>query len=215
MLRSKRTKVVLSILFFSVLVFFGIRSSERAEFLLGAAFIDIGYFLQDKAEDFDFKHHHKLTPQEVWETFLEQNHLASSVRKQFPLHSHHPIIAMLVCMDSRLDTHDISGDSRHYYYVIRTAGSVLSEKEEEMLELAIENGVKVVVFTTHSDCAAEKVAKDPAKRKRYPNIAQAVDERDKMIQTFLDRPFVKQKLNAGEIMVKKVKIDTITDEISL
>jgi len=212
---SKRKKIVLSILFLLVLVFFVIRSSERTEFLLGAAFIDVGYFLQDKAEDFDFKHHHNLTPQEVWETFLEQNHLASNVRKQFPLHSYHPVVAMLVCMDSRLDTHDISGDSRHYYYIIRTAGSVLSEKEEEMLELAIENGVKVVVFTTHTDCAAEKVAKDLEKRKRYPNIAKAVDDRERMIQTFLNRPFVKQQLEAGKILIKRAKIDTVTDEISL
>lgn len=33
---------------------------------------------------------------------------------------------------------------------------------EEMLELAVANGVKVVVLATHTDCAAEKVAGDPA-----------------------------------------------------
>ena len=59
-------------------------------------------------------------------------------------------------MDARIDTNELTGDTRHYYYVIRTAGSVLSEREEEMLELAVENGVELVVLTTHSDCAAEK-----------------------------------------------------------
>ena len=44
-----------------------------------------------------------------------------------------------------------------------------------MLELAVENGVKLVVLTTHSDCAAEKAASEPETRKRYPALAQAVD----------------------------------------
>ena len=71
-------------------------------------------------------------------------------------------------MDARIDTNELLGDTRHYYYIIRTAGSVLSPREEEMLELAVENGVKLVVLTTHSDCAAEKAASEPETRKRYP-----------------------------------------------
>ena len=91
-------------------------------------------------------------------------------------------------MDARIDTNELTGDTRHYYYIVRTAGSVLSEREEEMLELAVENGVELVVLTTHSDCAAEKTAALPEKRKLYPALAKAVDERDQRIREFLARP---------------------------
>lgn len=46
---------------------------------------------------------------------------------------------------------ELTGDTRHYYYIIRTAGSVLSEKEEEMLELAVENGVKLINIDTMNE----------------------------------------------------------------
>lgn len=42
----------------------------------------------------------------------------------------------------------------------------MAAEEEEMLDLAVANGVKVIVLTRHSDCAAEKVAKDPALREK-------------------------------------------------
>lgn len=116
-------------------------------------------------------------------------------------------------MDARLDTNELTGDTRRYYYVIRTAGSVLAEKEEEMLELAVENGVELVVLTTHSDCAAEKVAAAPEKRKLYPALARAVDERNQRIREFLARPAIANKMKSGQLMVKMMNIDTLTERL--
>ena len=130
---------------------------NQIEFMLGGVMVNIGYRLQDKIADYDFEHH-EVTPAQAWAEFLSQNNVASRVRAAMPRTTRHPVIALVACMDGRLDTNDIAGDTRHYYYVLRMAGSVMSTKEEEMLELAVANGVKVVVFTTHSDCAAEKVA---------------------------------------------------------
>ena len=56
----------------------------------------------------------------------------------------------MMCRDSRLDKNEIAGDTRRYYYVLRLAGSVLAEKEEEMLAHAVASDVRVVVFTTHT-----------------------------------------------------------------
>jgi carbonic anhydrase len=115
---------------------------------------------------------------------------------------------MVTCMDGRLDTNEIAGDTRRYYYIIRTAGSVLAEKEEEMLELAVENGVKVVVFTTHTDCAAEKAAKDPAQRAKFPHLTRAVAERSIRLQEFLVRPLIAERIKQGELLVKLMDLDT-------
>jgi len=96
---------------------------------------------------------------------------------------------------------------------VRLAGSVLAPKEEEMLELAVANGVKVVVFTTHSDCAAEKAARDPASRARFPNLASAVDERESRFQEFLGRAMIREKTAAGELLVKWMDLDTQTERV--
>lgn len=200
-----------------ILLFAGVGSlaaSPRARFMVGGGMINVGYRLQDHIDDYTLSHdHHALKPEEVWDELVRQNHWAAAVRKQFPRSTHHPLVAMVVCMDARVDTSELAGDTRKYYYVVRTAGSILGEHEEDMLELAVANGVKVIVLTTHTDCAAEKVAKDPEKRKLYPSLASAVDERDKRIRELLERPVIKEKIAKGELIVKRVNVDTLTEEL--
>jgi hypothetical protein len=186
---------------------------RRAQFVIGGAMVNLGFRMQDHLESYDFEHEHNITPEQIWNEIVKQNHLAAGVRKVFPRTARHPLVAMVVCMDARIDTSELAGDTRRYYYVIRTAGSVLSEREEEMLELAAENGVKLILLTTHSDCAAEKAASTEESRKQYPALAQAVDERDERIREFLARPAIASRIESGELAVKLVHIDTMTDEI--
>lgn len=186
---------------------------DAFHFRVGGALVNLGYRLQDPIADFDFVHH-TLTPPQIWEQFLLQNHMAANVRQRWPRTVRHPVVAMVTCMDARLDTNEIAGDTRHYYYVLRLAGSVLSVKEEEMLELAADNGVEVIVFTTHSDCAAEKASKNQEQRDRYPNLVKAIDEREARFQEFLNRPSVKGKTGSGHLLVKWMDLDTQTERVN-
>jgi carbonic anhydrase len=188
------------------------RWGNRAEFILGGAMVNIGYRLQDRLGDYDLAHH-DASPTQVWQEFLEQNRLASSVRFYLPRSARHPVVALVACMDGRLDTNEIAGDTRRFYYVLRTAGSVLSAKEEEMLELTVANGVKVVVFTTHTDCAAEKAAKDPSKRALYPQLTAAVEERKARFEEFLSRPSIRERSAKGQLLVKWMDLNTATERI--
>jgi hypothetical protein len=189
------------------------RWGNRLEFLLGGAMINIGYRLQDPLYGYDFEHE-EATPVQVWEQFLRQNSLASSVREIWPRSARHPLLALVACMDGRLDTNELTGDTRRFYYVLRLAGSVLSVKEEEMLELAVSNGTRVVVFTTHSDCAAEKMAANPAQRVRFPELARAVDEREARFAEFQARPMIRERMAKGELLVKWMDIDTRTERLA-
>ncbi|MBK7400403.1 MAG: hypothetical protein IPJ34_30150 [Myxococcales bacterium] len=202
---------VVAVLGLVTAVFFAV--SARARFIVGGAMVNLGYRMQDPISDYDFVHHHDLTPDQIWNELVSQNHLAAAVRKKFPRTSRHPVVAMVVCMDARVDTSELTGDTRKYYYVVRTAGSVLADQEEEMLELAVANGVKVIVLTRHTDCAAEKVAADPVARKQYPNLSAAVDEREKRIAELLARPAIAAKIKSGELLVKRMNIDTMTEEL--
>ena len=186
---------------------------SKIQFLTGGALINMGYRMQDHLEDYDFEHHH-ATPTQIWDEFARQNQMAASVRTLFPRATRHPVVALVTCMDARLDTNEISGDTRRYYYILRLAGSVLAEKEEEMLELAVTNGVKVVIFTTHTDCAAEKVAADPAQRKRFPQLSISVDERGKRFAEFMARPLIREETSKGELIVKWMDLDTNNESIA-
>jgi hypothetical protein len=187
--------------------------SARADFLVGGALVNLGYMLQSPIDSFDLEHHDEITPEEIWREFSAHNELAASVRSRFPHPRHHPLVALLVCMDARLDTNELTGDTRKYYYTVRTAGSVLEEKEEEMLELAVEHGVRLIVLTTHTDCAAERAAVDPVERARYPRLTQAVFDRSRREAEFLARPAIARRIAEGKLLVKRVLVDTATERI--
>lgn len=182
----------------------------RAEFLAGGALVNIGFRLQDHLEPYDPAGELKHGPEHILQRMLEQNDYASRVREWFPRTSRHPLVAMVVCMDARIDTSELVGDTRKYYYVIRTAGSVLSPIEQDMLQLAVENGVKLILLTTHSECAAEKAAADPALRAKYPYLVEAVDDRSRHDFQFLQRPAIARRIARGELVVQQVHIDTKT-----
>jgi carbonic anhydrase len=187
--------------------------SPRAQFVAGGAMANAAYRMQDHLHAYDFEHAN-ATPEQVWTEFKKQNALASTVRETFPRSTYHPLVALLVCMDARIDTNELTGDTRRAYSIVRTAGSVMSPKEEEMLELAVSNGVKVIVLTRHSDCAAERAARDPALRAQYPSLVSAIDERDARVAEFLARPAIAARIAAGTLMVKQLDIDTATEHLA-
>jgi carbonic anhydrase len=187
--------------------------SPRAEFTLGGALVNLGYRLQDRFSQYNFEHDETITPEQVWKELKRQNELAAGVRGLFPRTTRHPVVAILACMDARIDTSELVGDTRRYYYVVRTAGSVLSPAEQEMLELAVLNGVEVILLTTHTDCAAEAAAADPKLREKFPALIGLMDEREQRIEEFKARPVIRDAIAEGKLLIKHARIDTSTDKL--
>jgi hypothetical protein len=89
----------------------------------------------------------------------------------------------------------------------------MSAAEQEMLELAVINGVRVIVLTTHTDCAAEAVASNPEMRGKFPALVSLMDEREASIEQFLARPVIRDAIEKGELEIKYARIDTKTDRL--
>jgi hypothetical protein len=210
---TKKRAWILGILLLALTVVLMIALSPRAQFVVGGAMVNLGYRFQDRFGKFDFVHDESITPDQIWEELIRQNELASGVRGLFPRTARHPVVAILACMDARLDTSELVGDTRRYYYVVRTAGSVMSPAEQEMLELAVHNGVKLIVLTTHTDCAAEAAATDAEMRKKFPHLISLVDEREASVAEFLARPGIRDAIAEGKLQIKRVRIDTRTDRL--
>lgn len=188
--------------------------SPHNRFVPGGALVGAGQRVQDQLARYDLVHDDAAErPEQVWAELLEQNRFSSGVREVFPRATEHPLVALLLCMDARLDVSELTGDSRGYYYVVRTAGSVLGPAEQDMLELAVANGVKVVVLTRHTDCAAERAAHDPSSSQLYPHLTKGVLEREARVREFLARPLIARRIEAGELLVKEVLIDTRTEHV--
>ncbi|HSN83677.1 MAG TPA: carbonic anhydrase [Polyangiales bacterium] len=211
-MRGKKGWVIgIGIVIVAALLVFAL--SPKAKFILGGAMVNLGYRFQDRLADYDFVHDESITPEEIWEELERQNDLAADVREKFPRSVRHPVVALVACMDARIDTSELVGDTRRYYYVVRTAGSVLAEAEQEMLELAVLNGVRLVLLTTHTDCAAEAAAADPEMEERFPAMTNLVDQREKSIEEFLARPLIRDAIAAGTLKVQRARIDTDTDRL--
>ena len=210
---TKKTRWGLGIAVVLVAVVVVILMSPLAKFLVGGGMINLGYRLQDRLHRYDFEHDESITPEQIWEALEFQNDLAADVRDFFPRTVRHPVVAVLACMDARIDIDELVGDTRRYYYVVRTAGSVLAPAEQEMLELAVVNGVKVLLLTTHTDCAAEAAAADPESREQFPALVSLVDQRDSMVRDFLERPTIREAIDSGKLMIKHARIDTSTDRL--
>jgi carbonic anhydrase len=210
---TKRTGWALGIGILVVALASALLLSPRVEFMLGGALVNFGYRLQDQLSRFDFDHDESITPDQIWTELERHNELAAGVRGLFPRTARHPVVAILACMDARIDTSELVGDTRGYYYVVRTAGSVLSPAEQEMLELAVLNGVKIIVLTTHTDCAAEAAAADPEMREKFPALIALMDERERRVEEFMARPTIRDAIAAGKLQVKHARIDTSTDRL--
>lgn len=211
MLTKRRIGWALAALF--VLAVLAVIFIPSFEFLVGGAMVNAGYRLQDRLSEYDFQHDESITPDEIWKELKRQNELASGMRGLFPRTVRHPVVAVLACMDARIDISELVGDTRRYYYVVRTAGSVLSPAEQEMLELAVLNGVKIIVLTTHTDCAAEAAAADPELREKFPALISLMDERVRRFEEFVARPVIREAVESGNLQIKYARIDTETDRL--
>jgi hypothetical protein len=69
------------------------------------------------------------------------------------------------------------------------------------------------VLTTHTDCAAERVASSEELRSRYPALSQAVHERGIRIRELLARPAIASRIRDGSLAVKLMDIDTATERL--
>lgn len=201
-MQNKKKILIIVIASLFVLILF----IPQVQFILGGAMINLGYRFQDHVK-VGLAHPEKQNPEQLWKSIQRQNKTASVVRTLFPRSTHHPKIAIMICMDARLEDDELLGDSRNLYYVIRTAGSVLPKVEQDMLELAIEKGVEVIVLTTHHDCAAEKASNDPNLSSKLPHLCEAVKDRKKHINEFLERPSIKEKIKNGKLIVMNAHID--------
>jgi hypothetical protein len=180
-------------------------------FVGGGGFIAIGHGMQDLVSG--FRSGDGDTPEEVLAGVLDANQKASFVRGTLPVVKRKPEVLVVMCIDPRLDARVVVGDTRDQYDVVRIPGSVLSEEAIEAIELGVkEHRVKVVMFTTHTECAMEAVAHSHD-AEHFPALSQAVLKREEQYRALLARPLIAERIASGALIVKRFVIDTSNDRL--
>lgn len=181
-------------------------------FFTGGGLVSAGHMVQGFVSGFS-RAGHVGTPQELLDTVLIDNNTASHVERALSGPRRKPEVLAVMCMDPRLNSEVILGDSRGYYDVVRLPGSVLSDEMIEAIELAVEeHAVELVLFTTHTDCAMEKVAASHEAH-RFPGLSNLVHKREEKFEELLRRPAIAERVKSGKLLVKRFKIDTATGSL--
>ena len=183
-----------------------------ALFFTGGGLLSAGHMVQGFVGGFS-RSGDVGTPDDLLRIVLIDNESASRVERVVSGPRRKPEVVAVMCMDPRLNSEVVLGDSRGYYDVVRLPGSVLSNEMIEAIELGVkEHKVELVLFTTHTDCAMEKVAKSEA-AEHFPALSNAVHKREEMFQALLNRPLIAEHIKEGKLLVKRFRIETTTGKL--
>jgi carbonic anhydrase len=182
-------------------------------FFAGGGLLTAGHLVQGFVSG--FSHSGEIgTPEQLLDTILIDNQSAARAEHLLPTPRRKPEVMAVMCMDPRLNSESVLGDSRSYYDVVRLPGSVLSDEMIEAIELAVEeHHVRLVLFTTHTDCAMEKVAASPS-AEHFPALSDAVRKREQKFQELLRRPAIARHLQAGDLLIKRFVIETHSGKLT-
>ncbi len=159
------------------------------------------------------------TPEEVLAGGLHKNSLAVA-HHQPAVHDgfHHVSACYVGCGDPRHQGSgvEVCADPRKNRVVITTLGSALPASVLDMLRVAVlEKKAKVIFYTTHTDCAAEKIARDAKLRAKYPLLANDVDCRFERLQQFVDDPEIAQLIRTEKLIVVHCLVDIHSVEMTV
>ena len=205
-----KSKLILGglVIFAGVMVF----AWRPVLFQLGGGFVAAGHSMQEAVDGFE-RGGEVGTPQQLLERIEMHNAESSTAKTILNDPRQKPEALIVMCVDPRLDAKLVLGDTRDYYDVVRMPGSVLTEELMEAIELGVaEHKVKVVAFTTHTDCAMEALAHSEH-AEHFPALSKALMEREVTYQQFVKRPLIAEKLASGDLLVKRFRIDTVTSKL--
>lgn len=148
-------------------------------------------------------------------------------------HRQAPCAVVLSCSDSRVVPEIIFDVGIGELFVIRTAGTSLSENVIESLEYAIKHlDIPLVILVGHDDCGVVKYASENYPEiKKYKSLTKTVEplikenehhnDLAKKVTIFLEKeilnlsPVVKEAKNKNEILIVKTHFNFETGEIEV
>lgn len=127
---------------------------------------------------------------------------AARLRRPWMRHPVAPDVALVRCMDARFSGRETMGGLLGWCFDLGTPAGISPPLVLAGLEVAVlVRGVRLVIFSEHSDCAAKRTAADPAWGERAAALADEIARMGKRRQEFVERPAIATRIRAGELVV--------------
>lgn len=184
---------------------------ERAAWWCSDRLYDLALLIRHGSESFTLYWLEDPAPDRILSRLLAYNARASAVRKA-PF-TGKTWIAVVRCMDRKLDMSRIFGDMKFVDDIANPYGAV-TPREIEALQLAVaKHGVRLVCLLSHTDCAALAIAHGD-QGESWPLTTAAVDETPQYIEQLLRAPIIAPVLLAGHLAIIRATVITGTDRLT-
>lgn len=184
---------------------------ESAAWWLSDLLVELASLIRQGSESMTLYRLEAPSPEQVLGNVLRYNARASRVRK--PAFDGRTWVAVVRCMDRKLDMGRVFGDMKFVDDIANPYGAV-TPREIEALQLAVsKHGVRLVCLLTHTDCAALAVASGPD-GSAWPLISAAVDATPRHVEALLQAPVIAPALKAGTLAVIRATVITGTDRLT-
>ena len=186
-----------------------IRVLEMSAWWLSDRLYNLALLIREGSESLTLHRLDDPTPMQIISNIVSYNRRAAQQPKA-PVTATH--IAVVRCMDRKLDLNRIFGDLKFVDDIANPFGAVRPHIIEALKIAVLKHGVRVIFLLEHTGCAARSIAEGP-EAETYPLTTTAVDQHEKHIGALLDDPVIDQAMRRQQLAVVRGTVVTDTDEL--
>ena len=186
-----------------------IRMLEMGAWWLSDRLYNLALLIREGSESLTLHRLDDPTPEQIINNILSYNRRAAQQPKA-PVTATH--IAVVRCMDRKLDLNRIFGDLKFVDDIANPFGAVRPHIIEALKIAVLKHGVRVIFLLEHTGCAARSIAEGP-EAETYPLTTAAVCQHEQHISALLDDPVMDRALRRRDLAVVRGMVVTDTDEL--
>lgn len=187
-----------------------IRVLEMGAWWLSDRLYNLALLIREGSESLTLHRLDDPAPEHIISNIVSYNQRAAQQPKA-PVTATH--IAVVRCMDRKLDLNRIFGDLKFVDDIANPFGAVRPHIIEALKIAVLKHGVRVIFLLEHTGCAARGIAEGP-EAKTYPLTTIAVCQHEQHIGVLLDDPVIDAAMRSHQLAVVRGTVVTDTDKLS-
>jgi carbonic anhydrase len=187
-----------------------IRALEMGAWWLSDRLYNLALLIREGSESLTLHRLDDPTPEQIISNILSYNRRAAQQPKA-PVTATH--IAVVRCMDRKLDLNRIFGDLKFVDDIANPFGAVRPHIIEALKIAVLKHGVRAIFLLDHTGCAARSIAEGP-EAEAFPLITAAVRQHEDHIGALLSDAVIDGAMRRHELAIVRGTVVTDTDELT-
>lgn len=187
-----------------------IRVLEMSAWWLSDRLYNLALLIREGSESLTLHRLDDPTPTQIISNIVSYNRRAAQQPKA-PVTATH--IAVVRCMDRKLDLNRIFGDLKFVDDIANPFGAVRPHIIEALKIAVLKHGVRAIFLLEHTGCAARGIAEGP-EAETYPLTTMAVRQHEDHINALLNDPVMDSAMRCQQLAIVRGTVVTDTDELT-